>query len=287
MRPHAVVSAPLRRPIRRARFRSRFATRELRAPPAAIVIGAQKAGTSSLFAYLTANPAITRPLSKEIHYFDISYHRGIDWYRAHFPTRRHLERLRGRLGSEALSIEATPYYLPHPLAPERVHAQLPDAKLIVMLRDPVDRAISHYHHSLDTGREQLPLERAIEREADRLEGEEDRIMTEPGYNSFNHRHFGYLMRGRYAEQLERWFAVLPRNQFLVLDSGELFRDPDRTMRRVCSFLGVQAHSLSSYPALGHRAYRTVDSATRSDLRAYFASHNERLWVLLGERFMWS
>jgi Sulfotransferase domain len=275
----------VRRSIRRAKWRYRVATSAQRVFPRLIIIGAQRAGTSSLFSYLIGNPAIVRPQSKEIHYFDVNYHRGVSWYRAHFPRRDHLERLTDRLGTESISLEASPYYLLHPLAPCRVRGLLPDVKLVVMLRDPVDRAISHYHHSSERC-EHLTFEQAIEREPERITSDIERILTVPLSHGLDHRYFSYLARGRYAEQLERWFSVFRRDQFLILDSGDFFVNPSRALRRTCAFIELPAHSLPSYEPLGAGNYPPLDPAIRERLQRYFAPHNERLWELIGEEFDW-
>ena len=190
-------------------------------------------------------------------------------------------------GSRPVAIEASPYYLAHPLAPYRVRGLLPDVRLIVLLRDPVDRAISHHHHEVEDGHEKLSFAQAIRAEDERLRGEAERIRSIPLYNSFNHQHYSYLLRGRYAEQLELWFSLFPRSQFLILDSASFFADPHSTLRRVCEFLEVPPHSLPSYEPIGARSYPDIDAKLKEQLRQYFAPHNARLWSLLGEELSWS
>jgi hypothetical protein len=280
------VRAALARPVRRARWLYRTATNKRRELPRLIIIGAQKAGTSSLFQYLVANPSIIEPRAKEIHYFDLNYDRGLGWYRAHFPTRAQVRRSAERLGGRAITLEATPYYLFHPLAPHRLRGLLPECRLVVMLRDPVDRAISHYHHSLAKRVEHLPIDQAIDRESERIAGDVERVLTVPLADGLDHPHFSYLTRGCYAEQLEAWFSVFPRDQFLVLDSHEFFADPNVSLRRVCEFAGVAVHSLPSYEPQGVGNYGAVEPAVRERLERFFAPHNERLWELIGERYDW-
>jgi len=113
-------------------------------------VGAQKAGTSSLYSYMVQHPQVLPAARKEIHYFDRHYDKGLRWYRRHFP-------LRARLSSERLSGEASPYYLFHPHAPRRIAETLPDARILMLLRNPANRAISHYFHEARVGREKLPL----------------------------------------------------------------------------------------------------------------------------------
>jgi hypothetical protein len=240
------------------------------------VIGAQKSGTSSLYNYLTAHPAVIRAATKEVHYFDLHFQRGPDWYRSHFPTRLALARLGRRLGLDGITGEASPYYLFHPLVPARLRALLPDARLIVVLRDPVERAVSHHNHELADGFETLTLREAIEAEPLRLNG---------GLG-FSHQHHSYLSRGRYAEQLERWFALFAHDRFLIVDSGELFADPGGVSARALAFLGLPAHDLPRYEVAGARPHTDIDPELRRRLYEYFAPHNRRLWELLGRSFEW-
>lgn len=281
------VPGSVRARLVRARQVHRRATSRERALPDALIIGGQKCGTSSLFSYLTANPAVVGGERKEIHFFDRFYERGPAWYRAQFPTRRELEKRAASSGGRPVVCEATPDYVANPLVPSRVHGLLPDAKLIALLRDPVARAVSHYHHSLRKGHEPLSLQEALDRESERLDGERERILSEPLYQSFADQHYSYLARGRYAEQLEWWLAVFPRDQLLVLDSSELFADPGAVVKRVCEFLGVESRGLASYPALGNRGYPKMDDEVKQRLKDYFAPHDARLWELLGTRFSWA
>ena len=118
--------------------------------PGFLIIGAQKSGTTTLFAMLGTHPQLTRPTDKEVHYFSLHYERGEAWYRRHFKGE--------------IAFEASPYYIFHPAAPERIRATIPNAKLIAILRDPVQRSISHYFHSVLKGHETLPMLEALHAE---------------------------------------------------------------------------------------------------------------------------
>lgn len=252
------------------------ATSFARPLPGFLILGAQKAGTTALYAYLRWHPSVTGPAWKEVSYFDRHYRRGVHWYRGHFPLRP----------GDRLVGEASPGYLFHPLAPERVRATVPEARLIVLLRDPVDRALSHYHHEVALGREPLTFEQAIEAEPERTRGEEERLVREPGYFSHAWWDYAYLGRGRYAEQLERWLAVFPRDQLLVVASDELAAEPRETYARVLEFLGAPAYELDSYPRVYEQSYGEMQPDTRRRLAGYFAEPNRRLSELLGRDFGW-
>jgi Sulfotransferase domain len=272
----------LGRPLKRGYRRVTSGRRVL---PNALIIGAQKAGTSSLYEYLTRHPAVARASTKEVHFFDLAYASGVGSYRHHFPTKTQVERQRAETGLEPVICEATPYYLFHPQVPYRVRGSLGDARLIVLLRDPVERAISHYEHSVALGAEDLPFAEAIEREPERLAGEADRLAADPCATSVPHRYHSYLSRGVYADQLAVWLELFPREQLLILSSHDLFRDPAASMARVHEFLRLPPHALPAYPPYGQRDY-AVDPALRERLRVYFAPHDERLWELIDEEPCW-
>lgn len=276
----AAVNA-LKAPARALRAGYRELTGPLRGLPSVLVIGAQKAGTTSLFNYLVQHPRVLPPFGKEIHYFDLQYGRGPRWYRSRFP---YGHRLRGG----AITLDASPYYLVHPQVPHRAARLLPQAKLIALLRNPIDRAHSHYEHERRGGRETLSFPDAIEREPERLAGEEERLRSDPGYYSYNHHRYSYLRRGCYLDQLRRWTEHYPRAQLLVLQSERLFGDPPGTMARVHEFLGLPAHTLPRYATYLQGTYaREMPPGLRSRLAGYFDPHNRALFQWLGEEFDWA
>lgn len=253
--------------------------------PDFVVIGAQKGGTTSLYKYLTTHPSIGRALRKEVHYFDLNHWRGVSWYRAHFPSRLEARLVKRRHGLELRACEASPYYLFHPEVPSRMRDLLPEVKLIVLLREPVERALSHYHQEVRLGREQLPVDGALARESERLAGEAHKISLDAAYESFHHRHHSYLSRGAYADQLEVWLSVFKREQLLVMDSSGL-ADPAAMLQRACDFLGLPTHSLRSYERFRGASYPAIEPALERQLREHFAPHNRRLWTMIGESFDW-
>jgi Sulfotransferase domain len=261
-------------------------TGSLRAMPEFVIIGAQRCGTTSLSRYLGAHPQVVSSTHKEIHYFDLNYERSDGWYRGHFPTRRY-RRLVARRRGTCISGEASPYYMFHPLAAERLARTLPDAKLIVMLRDPVERAISHYHHSLRRGKERLGLREALDREAERLAGEEERIICDPTYNSEPHRYFSYVARGLYAPQLERWFAVVPRERICVVESRRFLTDPGSEFGRVQDFLGLTRRPLGDATRHNAKPYGEADPEIVERLRSTFRRHDRAVYELVGDDFAWA
>lgn len=275
-------SFPGRRALGRARRGAghtlRRASASRRQLPAFLILGAQKGGTTSLHEYLAEHPLISPPTTKEVHYFDHAYRRGAGWYRAHFrPPSRPGE----------ISGESTPYYLFHPLVPELVARDLPDSKLIVILRNPIDRAFSHHNHERALGFEDLPFEQAIAREPDRLAGEEERILADPRYRSLSHQHHSYLSRSRYADQLERWFRHADRDRFLILSSEDLFGDPRAALAETHRFLGLEPNVPGDLTARNARSYAPIPDDLRGRLRREFEPHNRRLYELTGRDFGWT
>ena len=268
------------RALARVRRSARALTVGLRLVPSFLIIGAARAGTTSLHAYLMRHPSVGAPTHKELHFFDLNFDRGLDWYRRHFPVVVPANR------NARITGEASPYYLFHPSVPARVKETLPEVRLIALVRNPVDRAYSQHQLAQRQGRDELSFEAAIAAEPSRLKGEVERIRSEPGYDSVSHRHHSYLARGLYAEQLERWYEHFPNEQLLVLRSEDLFADPPAVVGDVLRFLGLPPHELGEYHAYNQKPYEGLTPDTHEQLRRYFAEPNRRLEQLLGRELGW-
>lgn len=263
-----------------------LATAAERRLPDFVIAGAQKSGTTSLYAYLSEHPQVCPPIKKEMSFFDNHFHRGLWWYRSHFPSRVVCRAEAGR-NLPSLSGESTAYYMFHPHAPRRIAETLPDAKIILLLRNPVDRAFSHYQLNLRRGNEHLSFEDAIDAEGNRLAGERNHMLQFERYNSFSYEKHSYLARSRYAEQISQWQALFPPNQLLVVESGELFHDTDAVFQRVLKFLGLQSWRPMRFGNRFPGKYcDRMSDAMRARLTDYFSPHNDRLYELLGQRFDW-
>jgi hypothetical protein len=253
-------------------------TAGLRMHPGFLIIGAQKSGTTSLFAALSQHPGCRMPRKKEIHYFDNNYHLGFGWYLSYFPFRR---------DDGAITGEASPYYLFHPEAAGRAAAQLPDARLIAMLRDPVDRAYSHYQMQRRRGIEGCAtFAEALEQEQERLRGREE-LLRDPRVRSLAHQKRSYFSRGLYAGQLRRWLAVYPRSSLLVLRSEDFFEDPRGQLGRVCAFLGLDGGFEADLTPRFAAGYPEMDATVRGRLRGLYRREMESLRELVGEEIRWS
>lgn len=247
--------------------------------PDFLIIGAMKGGTTSFFQYLAKHPQINPPFRKEIKYFDIHYVQGVNWYRAHFP-------LRLKMGGGRITGEATPYYMFHPLAPQRVAGLLPRVKLIALLRNPADRAYSHYNHMVRVGREPLSFEDALNEEEKRLSQEAEQIKADPRHSTFMHLHYSYKARGRYVEQMRTWFSLFPRNQMLLLSSEELYSSPASVFQNALGFLELPSWEPNEFKAFKQGSYEDMPAQTRARLLEYFEPYNRQLYDLVGMDFGW-
>jgi hypothetical protein len=266
-----------------ARHLWRLTTAPVRALPDFVIIGAQKGGTSFLYQLLVQHPHVKPAFAKEVHYFDLNFRKGDNWYRSYFPVQV-------RNSRKYITGEASPYYLFHPHAPRRASTVLPDAKLIVMLRNPVDRAYSHYQHQVKRGkgegRETLTFEEAIEAEKRILPGEVSKMLQDEFYESLRHRTRSYLRRGIYIDQLLAWSSFFPRKQMLILKSEDLFNDTTNVLERILDFLKIPHWVPETYSIPNKREYAGVSPLIRQRLDEYYKPHNQRLYEYLGVDLGW-
>lgn len=265
----------------------RILTSKIRLMPNFIIIGAQRCGTTSLYNYLIEHPCVAPSFQKEVHFFDNNFRKGIAWYRAHFPTllyKYYVEKIHKR---KLITGEASPYYIFHPHAPRRIKKILPHVKLIILLRNPVDRAFSHYHHEVRLGFETLSFEDAIKKESERLNGEKEKMLQDEDYYSFNYQHYSYLQRGIYIDQIKVWFHLFPRKQILILKSEDFYADPPTTLRQVFRFLNLPNWELREYKKYNYTIYSKMSTTLRNRLIEYFKPYNEQLSEFLGMNFDWN
>ena len=261
----------------------RLATAPVRTLPDFLIIGAQKCGTTFLYQLLVQHPRVKSAFLKEVHYFDLNFGKGNNWYRSNFP-------LQMRNTRTYITGEASPYYLFHPHAAKRASMVVPDAKLIILLRNPVDRAYSHYQHQVKrvTGeaRETLTFEEAIEAEERILPAEVSKMLQDEYYKSSSHRTRSYLSRGRYMDQLLIWSSFFPRRRMLVLKSEDLFDDTTNALERVLDFLAIPHWAPETYAIPNKREYTGLDPLVRQRLDEYYKLHNQRLYEYLGADLGW-
>jgi hypothetical protein len=259
--------------------------------PDFLVIGGQRCGTDSLFKDLGLHACVIPATRKEVSYFTRHFAMGEAWYRTHFPTRARVAMQQRRSRAHVASFEATPDYLFHPLAPERAAQLVPDAKLIALLRDPVERAYSHYRHMVRLGFEDLSFDEAIAREEERTAPDRANLQRDPLVHPTQLIRYSYAARGAYAEQLERWFAHFPREQILVVRSEDFFDHPAVAYAEILAFLELPSWRPGAFPNYsrpepGAAGERGPSAATRAHLARHFAPRNEELSALLGRDMAW-
>jgi len=251
--------------------------------PEFLIIGGQRCGTTSMYSYLVQHPDVTPAFIKETHFFDRSYHRGIDWYRTYFATQPangdHPARPK-------LTGEATPIYLFHPDVPKRVSDALPDVKLIILLRNPVFRAYSHYQMNVRLGVETRSFEEVVLSEMTEMA----HVPAQGAANNISSRdhqfHFSYLQRGQYADQVLRWQEYFKPEQFLVIQSENFFQDTQNIMQDVFDFLELERFSIPDIKSHNSGEYNSMPANIRSKLEDYFEPFNYQLNLLLGSDFTW-
>lgn len=254
--------------------------------PDFLIIGAQKGGTTSLYAHLTQHPNVSRAFEKEVRYFNDHFAEGVDWYKAHFPTVAYRELMTRRLGNSLITGEGEPSYLANPVVPQRVLDLTPDVKLIVMLRDPVSRAYSHYQHRFTRNRETRTFEEVVAADKEVLKDGWENIPT-GNLKSLGHLHYSYLPRGVYADQVSNWLSVFPREQFLFIRAEDFFADTQEIYNETLDFLGLPEHNLEERRRHNVGKYaEPMSAAMKQDLADYFLPHNQRLYEILGRDFGW-
>ena len=246
--------------------------------PGYLVVGTKRGGSTSMSHWIARHPEVAPCRTRKgTHFFDVNFDRGERWFRSGFERPRRPWKITG---------EASPYYMFHPLAPQRIAAMLPAVRLIAVLREPAARAWSHHQYEVARGAEDLPFDIALDRESQRLKGEEERLASDPSYDSFEHRHHSYLSRGHYAEQLSRLLDLFPQEQLLVMQSEEMFSDPHGQLNRVWDFLGLERVQLEGLKTLKPGSYGAMPPGVRACLQSYYADHNQRLYSLPGIDFRW-
>lgn len=278
---------PLRRTGQHLVLRFGRVTASRRISPGFLICGAQRCGTTSMYRTLSQHPAILKAvLHKGVHYFDTGYLKGRGWYQAHFPLQATSRVVQRRTKIMPVTFESSPYYLFHPLAAQRIARDLPGVKIIVMLRDPVERAYSAHAHELARGFETETFPRALQLEEERIVGEEQRIIADVTYNSHSHQHQAYVARGRYLAQLERLEAAVGRSRLHVVDAEDFFVSPEPVWRSVLEFLELPATALPLFDQYNARPRVEMPRGLRLELQEQFLDDDEKLAAWWGRAPSW-
>jgi len=243
--------------------------------PDFIIIGVLKAGTTSLFKYLDHHPDVEMSRVKEVNYFSYHYFRSNFFYKSFFPYK----------SQNMLSGEASPYYFIHPWVPERIKKDFPHTKLILLLRDPVLRAYSHYNQI----RKIEPadsFDEVIRLESDRLKAIDKKLTRSPYSSSLKHQTFSYINTGFYYKHLSNWLKHYRKEELLILKSEDFFNNPKDELKKVYQFLELK----EIYPKdLSPKNQRLYDGLSKGEYRIYkklFSEDGQKLKELLGDHFSW-
>jgi hypothetical protein len=256
----------------------RLATQTLRHLPTVVIVGAMKGGTTQLYSYLAKHPRVFEGAEKEVDYFSKHPERSIRWYRSRFPWRRRVLRKNGHV------IEASPSYLPTPRALRQMKNVVPDARVIVLLRDPVSRAFSHYQHYKTRHRDSRSFEQAVAEELAKKAFPAKRGVALAADVAPM---LEYVARGYYALQLELLYTLYPRNRVLVIDSANLFDDTNAVCDRVFDFLGLESFDVEPSKVYNKGFYKEkIDSRVAERLREHYRPYDELLTQLVGQPFRW-
>ncbi len=255
--------------------------------PDFIIIGVLKSGTTSLYEYLLQHPSIHACLVKEPNYFNIHYHdRPPEWYRFCFPSNWARFQAKKIKNKRFVTGEASATYYYSPYVPHRIKEYVPNVKLIVVLRNPVERAYSLYNKMVYHGFETLSFEEAIQMESRRIEGELEKMKNDPTYFSEKYLHHAYLDQGIYVDKLKEWYQVFSKDQILVLSTEDLANHTAKLFQDTIEFLQLESWTPSQYGRFNVYEKKEMNEDTRKKLADFFKPHNERLYKFLGIDFGW-
>ena len=254
--------------------------------PDFIVIGAQKCGTTSLYNYLIQHPCVYPASTKEVGYFDRYYHKSLQWYRTQFPSflKKYYKKIIRR--EDFITGEASTGYILNPHALERIAKTVPQAKLILMLRNPVDRAYSHYQHSVRGGNETLPFAEALKKEHERVGDALKRMRDDKDYYNLEIAFYAYCSTGIYIDQIKVLRSLFPPEQILIVSTEDFHADPQTVYRRVLAFLNMPYMVLKNAKKFNTGSYSRMDGEVRRTLINFFRPHNQKLYSYLGVQFYW-
>jgi hypothetical protein len=208
----------------------KMATAPARQLPSFIIIGGQKCATTSLYDYICKHPSVDSAEVKEVHYFDLRYNMGDCWYRSHFPLRQ----------KGIITGESTPSLIWSTPSLPSIKKMLPDAKILAVLRDPAERAVSHYYHNVRQGRETRPIAEALFapeslRSAKGLQlGSAEYLET---------LRFGYISKSRYDEQIQEWDRCYKVEDSLYLPFSKIVQIDEPLRLRIFEFLSLPDHPI--------------------------------------------
>lgn len=253
-------------------------TASSRVLPDFIISGTVRSGTTSLYYNICEHPSVLPADYDEIGFFDSNYHLGINWYRSMFPTEKEMERVKKETNF-AITGEDTPFYFWKKEAAERILKDIPNSKIIIIFRNPVDRAYSNYQLGIRKKTETLSFEDAIDEEMNFLEKHSFRESVD--------RRRSYLSKGFYENQIKIWFNVFPREKIHILSTEDMQKNPEKTLLKIFQFLVIPNYTLKNPQKQKSSEYKKMDEKTRKILLDFYKPHNEKFFQIIQERFDWN
>lgn len=275
----------LRRISRNLRKITHESTAFMRLMPDFFITGSSRTGKTTLLNYLTQHPQIFRSYMIETSYFDLNYNLGIRWYKSNFPTRMQLHYSKFMTNDEFHIGESV--HIHSPFVPERIHEIISNPKIVILLRNPIDRAYSYYQKSVEIGKEQFSFEEALQKEEERFQQDQKTLDISPVYYENFRQWYLYKTTGIYINFLKNWVKFFPKKNMLFLKTEDLFSNPSLTVNHVLSFLNLK--HLKNLKIQNHSNKQNIASikpATREELAEYFKPNNLELYQYIGKNLGW-
>ena len=258
-------------------------TASSRVLPDFIIIGTARSGTTSLFYNICEHSCVIPAAYDEIGFFDSNYHLGINWYRSMFPTKKHMEKVKKNT-EFAITGEDTPFYIWSPTVAKRILKIIPNVKLIVLFRNPVDRAYSNYHLGVRAGSENLSFEDAIQSELDRLKNSE--IESDDDVKKYTIPR-SYIAKGFYSDQLKIWLKLFKSEQLFITSTEDFESNTENILNKIYDFLEIPQINLKNLEKHKVASYPPMKDETRKFLVDLYKIHNEELFRMISKEFDWN
>ena len=251
----------------------------IRVLPDFFVVGVVRSGTTSLYYYLDQHPCVMKSAYDELGFFDSNFDLGWNWYKSLFPTIMQKKKIEKRNG-KFLTFDDTPFYVYNSTAVKRIKRNFPDAKIIVIFRNPIDRAYSNYFLGVNGGKEKRKFDDLIEEEMILINRRNKQVLFDETLSET------YLGRGLYAEQLKVWFSEFPKDSVKIIKSEEFAENTQDIMKDLFQFLDLPEYKISNIEKKNVTKYPPMKKETREKLEEFFRSHNKELYNMLGKDYGW-
>ena len=255
----------------------------IRVIPDFLVIGAKRCGTTSLYQHLPEHPCISKSPYDNMGFFNDNFHLGVNWYKSFFPTTFTRKKIKSKFGN-FLAFDVTTKYMEEESTANNVYQTKPNMKIIIILRNPVDRAYSQYHLSVRQTAERRSFEDVVEENMNRLNKEShEHYEIKPRFSA---KEDNYLKKGLYALQLRYWLKIFPRENILTVSTEEFESNQQIIYNKIFEFLNISKFEVKNTKKMEKGNYQPIKSETRNLLLDYFRPHNHELFELINMEFDW-